>query len=577
MKKILSVFLLLLCMVSFASCKGDTPKPDPTPEEIETYTVTFNTMGGSSIADATTDTNGKVAKPANPTKDYFVFADWYTTEACTGDAWNFDTAFTANTTLYAKWNELGVMSYAQFMAAENGDFVRIQGYISAKQSWYAGKATMYLTDAKGEGYFAYEIPMTQEEYNTKYTVGTCIELKATKTIYSGEHEIMGSNLNSIKVVEDAYAMDQIAIDVSNDVSVAATSKVQNAYFTAVLKVKEYATTDPNATVAPNKAYGFKGDAATDDLYFTLVDKAGNELSCCVEYYLTGTATSVYQMVLSTDFVVDAYVKVTGYMYFYDDKPNPHITSITLTDDDLTYETFRAASDGDAVTAKGLLIAKTSYYNGSTNLYVADADSNGNSEGYYVYGYKCTQEQYNELTCFYSQIYSSDATYKYLTITGKKASYAGMEEIVDATVTATDATEEYMTQVSRAAGATSSITSTGSTLDVVQSCIFSGTYIVREYTTTDQNTTVADSKAYGYKGDAPTDDIYLRLEDEDGNIIDFCMEAYIVYPVDENGESQRTIMLNFISELMVGAEIEADGFLYWWYGPNPHLLSIYTQA
>lgn len=575
MKKILSVFLLVLCMFSFASCKGDTPTP--TPGEVQKYTITFNTMGGSSIANATTDANGKVAKPANPTKDYFVFVNWYTTEACTGDAWNFDTAFTANTTLYAKWNELGVMSYEEFMAAENGDFVRIQGYISAKQSWYADKATMYLTDAKGEGYFAYEIPMTQEEYNTKYTVGTCLELKATKTIYSGEHEIMGSNLNSIKVVEDAYAMDQIAIDVSNDVSVAATSKVQNAYFTAVLKVKEYTTTDPNATVALNKAYGFKGDAATDDLYFTLVDKNGNELSCCVERYLTGPDTSVYQKVLSADFVIDAYVKVTGYMYFYDDKPNPHITSITLTDDDLTYETFRAASDGDSVTAKGLLLAKTSYYNGSTNLYVANADSKGNSEGYYIYGYECTQEQYNELTCFYTQYYSSEVTFKYLTITGKKASYAGMEEIVDATVTVVDATQEYVQEVANAYADTSNITSSGSTLDIYQSGIFSGTYIVKEYTTTDKNTTVAESKAYGYKGDAPTDDIYLCLEDEDGNIIDFCIEAYIVYPVDENGESLRTTMYNIISELMVGAEVNASGFLYWWYGPNPHLLYIYTEA
>lgn len=567
MKKIISFILLLFCTVSLASCRE---KPDtPTPQE--TYTVTFNTMGGSTIAAITTDADGFVSKPTDPKKDYYVFDNWYLTEDCTGTPWSFSTKVIEDITLYAKWNEIGIMTYQMFMEAESGDFVRIQGYISNRQSFYNGAATVYLTESKKEGYFIYNMPMTEEEYNTKYTVGTYIEIKATKTIFSGEHEIMGENIADLKVVENSYSMDQIAVDVSDDVSAAATSKVQNAYFTASLKIKAYTTTDLNATVAESGAYGYKGDTPNDDLYFILEDKNGNELSCCVEVYLTGTTTNVYQMVLSNDFVVGAYVKVTGYMYFYDNKPNPHITSIVLTDDDLAYETFRAAENGDDVTAKGLLYAKTTYYNGSTNLYVLDADDYGNSEGYYIYDYKCTQEEYNALPCYYSQTAPQDL--KYVTITGKKSTYANFEEIIDAEVTATAATHDYINKVLKSAVDTKDITLSGSTLDVYQSALLTSTYTVKEYTTTDQNTHVSDSKAYGYKGDTPTDDIYLRLEDGAGNVIDFCLEAYVLYPTLSDGSNGRTFILDIIEDLKVNDEITIVAFAYWWYGPNLHIFDI----
>ena len=75
---------------------------------INTYTVTFNANGGSTVANATADYNTAVTAPTAPTKAGYEFAGWYADEALT-TAWNFtEGKITADTTLYAKWTEVVV-------------------------------------------------------------------------------------------------------------------------------------------------------------------------------------------------------------------------------------------------------------------------------------------------------------------------------------------------------------------------------------------------------------------------------------------------------------------------------------
>lgn len=64
--------------------------------------VSFNTGEGSKVDFQTTAANGSVAKPADPTREGYTFAGWYTDEACT-EAYDFSAAVTADMTLYAKW------------------------------------------------------------------------------------------------------------------------------------------------------------------------------------------------------------------------------------------------------------------------------------------------------------------------------------------------------------------------------------------------------------------------------------------------------------------------------------------
>jgi len=65
-------------------------------------TVTFDTNGGSAVDTQSVASGSVVTKPADPTKDHCTFGGWYTDSGLT-NAFDFNTAVNANTTLYAKW------------------------------------------------------------------------------------------------------------------------------------------------------------------------------------------------------------------------------------------------------------------------------------------------------------------------------------------------------------------------------------------------------------------------------------------------------------------------------------------
>lgn len=72
---------------------------------VESWTVSFNSNGGSACDTkfvATAD--GKLVKPADPTREGYTFGGWYTDEACT-QAYDFSTPVAADLTLYAKWTK----------------------------------------------------------------------------------------------------------------------------------------------------------------------------------------------------------------------------------------------------------------------------------------------------------------------------------------------------------------------------------------------------------------------------------------------------------------------------------------
>lgn len=68
----------------------------------QAHRVKFDAQGGSSVNGQTLASGSTVAKPADPTREGYTFAGWYTDEACT-KAYDFSVAVTADMTLYAKW------------------------------------------------------------------------------------------------------------------------------------------------------------------------------------------------------------------------------------------------------------------------------------------------------------------------------------------------------------------------------------------------------------------------------------------------------------------------------------------
>lgn len=66
------------------------------------WTVTFNTNGGTPEPESQIRANLPATKPDDPTRSGYVFAGWYTDEACTA-AYDFTKPVTDSVTLYAKW------------------------------------------------------------------------------------------------------------------------------------------------------------------------------------------------------------------------------------------------------------------------------------------------------------------------------------------------------------------------------------------------------------------------------------------------------------------------------------------
>jgi uncharacterized repeat protein (TIGR02543 family) len=66
-----------------------------------TYKVTFDTNGGNTISSVKVKKDEVVKKPADPTKEGYIFKGWQVN----GVDYNFDTPVTGNITITAVWEE----------------------------------------------------------------------------------------------------------------------------------------------------------------------------------------------------------------------------------------------------------------------------------------------------------------------------------------------------------------------------------------------------------------------------------------------------------------------------------------
>ena len=83
--------------------KNTTPTPPDDTDPTGTFTVTFDSQGGSAVASQSIANGGKVKMPDSPTRKGYLFGSWYKEENCT-TAWDFyNDTVTKDITLYAKW------------------------------------------------------------------------------------------------------------------------------------------------------------------------------------------------------------------------------------------------------------------------------------------------------------------------------------------------------------------------------------------------------------------------------------------------------------------------------------------
>ncbi|QQE46351.1 Internalin-A precursor [Peptoniphilus harei] len=74
--------------------------------ETKTYTVTFYSKGGSTVATQTIEEGKTATEPKAPTRTGYTFKGWYTDNGKFVDKFDFTKPVTEDTTLYAKWEKI---------------------------------------------------------------------------------------------------------------------------------------------------------------------------------------------------------------------------------------------------------------------------------------------------------------------------------------------------------------------------------------------------------------------------------------------------------------------------------------
>ena len=210
----------------------------------------------------------------------------------------------------------GVMTYAEYAAAELDTEVVVETYVQAKQSWWEDKATVYTQDKDG-AYFVYNMACSEEDY-AKLTPGTKIKVTGFKGEWSGEVEIMDA---TFEIMEGNYIAP--VEDVTSLLGKDELIDHQNKFVAFKGMTVEAAGQDENGN---DVAFLYNWDGSGqdgDDLYFN-VSLDGNTYNFTVESYLCDNTTDVYAAVKALN--IGDKIDMEGFLYWYEGV-NPHITSV----------------------------------------------------------------------------------------------------------------------------------------------------------------------------------------------------------------------------------------------------------
>ena len=198
-----------------------------------------------------------------------------------------------------------VIGYAEFDSAPLDTQVCVETYIQAVESWWDGYVQLYTQNEEG-AYYIYNLACSEEEA-AQLVPGTKIRVTGFKAEWAGEIEIMDGTVE----VLDAEPVVYDATDVTELLGTEELIAHQNekVSFTGL-------TVD---------GIEFKNGEPGDDIYVTVV-YGDATYSFCVEMYLTGPDTEVYQTVSALE--AGDVINVEGFLYWYEGV-NTHITGVTV--------------------------------------------------------------------------------------------------------------------------------------------------------------------------------------------------------------------------------------------------------
>ena len=209
---------------------------------------------------------------------------------------------------------------------------------------------------------------------------------------------------------------------------------------------------------------------------------------------------------------------------------------------MSYQEFADAQVDDEVVIEGYLQAKQAYSEeyGNTSLYLQDG-----AGAYFVYRLACTKDEYETLEIG-----------RKLKITGYKSEWSGEVEITDASFELERG--EYFFRAE-------DVTELLGTDKLIEK---------QNLLVSIKGATVVESEGgaawlYGWDGSGDEgSDLYFNV-DIGGKTYSFVVESDLCGPGTEVYEKVKT--------LEVGDTVNLTGFLYWYEGPNPHIISVKSAS
>lgn len=211
---------------------------------------------------------------------------------------------------------------------------------------------------------------------------------------------------------------------------------------------------------------------------------------------------------------------------------------------LSYDEYMAADLDTQVTVEAYVQAKQAYYAEQSTATVYAQDEDG---AYFFYDMTCSQEDYDKLTpgtC--------------IRVTGYKSEWSGEVEITEATFEFVDGADTFV-------ATPLDVTDLLGTEELIdhQNELVSFTGLTVE-PSTDANGNEA-AFLYNWDGSGTDgDDLYFNVS-YNGETYTFTVESYLC--------DNTTDVYAAVKNLQVGQIIDAEGFLYWYEGVNPHITSV----
>ena len=208
---------------------------------------------------------------------------------------------------------------------------------------------------------------------------------------------------------------------------------------------------------------------------------------------------------------------------------------------MTYEEYMAAELETEVVVETYIQAKQEWLQdettgqGKATFYTQDADG-----AYFLFEMPCTEEEYNQLPAGTK-----------IKVTGYKSEWAGEVEITDAKYEVLEG-EAFIA----AAEDVTALLGTDELINHQNELVAFKGMTVADY---------GDGAAFAYKDpNGKTDDLYFKVS-KDGATYDFCVEFYL--------RGNDTDVYKAVEGPKVGDVIDLEGYLYWYNGANPHIISV----